>query len=124
MKPASKCPTPGCTRPLLRTTGLCAECSADACRPELPGDGSLTLLSTFRAETCKFRRSRPKRSRVQEMAEAHWGSPPGTSQEACDFGVRVMTAAIRAVCEWLDAWDWKQGCPTSKAAEREFLEPR
>ena len=68
----------------------------------------------------KFRRSRPKRSRVQEMAEARFSSLLPTEKGFYEQGA---VEAIRAVCEYLrDTGD--RNCSHADYVERHFLEPR
>jgi hypothetical protein len=86
-------------------------CFADNWYP-LRGIADSHTLATFRC--AKFRRAKPKRSRVQEMA--------GVSE----YDHRLMASTIRAVCEWLrskqtDLHEFKDVAPY---IEREFLEPR
>jgi len=73
----------------------------------------ISLLAGMR--TCYFRRARPKRSRVQEMAEtaANITGDLSTERHA------AMIQAIRAVCEYLN-----RNCYGDCNIEREFLEPR
>lgn len=85
------------------------------------GSFSFELLDTFMVT--QFRRSRPKRSRVQEMA-----------RQCSDAGVRQQFAeedyvmAIRAVCDYLRSSgkviDGHRCEAAAGGIEREFLEPR
>lgn len=69
----------------------------------------------------KFRRARPKRSRVQEMEAAF-----GTDGEWRRSYGRGATAAIHAVCAFFRDEPGTNGLAeqTAKCIEREFLEPR
>ena len=77
-------------------------------------------LAVFR--TAQFRRSRPKRSRVEEMAHS---DKYAYNNVACE---RFGSDLIRAVCEWLREPDKgaSDGAASSlsRRIEREFLEPR
>lgn len=77
-------------------------------------------LAHFRC--AKFRRSRPKRSRVEEMAE----HVDGRKDEYTRYAAYDMERAIRAVCEYLRSWSgWKSdGADIAKGVENHFLEPR
>lgn len=90
-------------------------------------NGDWKLLADFLGYTllrlrkyAKFRRSRPKRSRVQEMAEEYRKGPGSRPFEG------LVEATIRSVCEYLRKSDSTKHCPRVSAddIEREFLEPR
>jgi hypothetical protein len=68
----------------------------------------------------QFRRARPRRSRVQEMAETFRDSDSPKSYDV------AMATSIRAVCEYLRTQNTFAGSPGGFAAgiEREFLEVR
>lgn len=92
--------------------------------PWMPLDAETSSLPLRILRQKEFRRSRPKRSRVQEMAERDWG----TGQSVTD-AAGAMKQAIRAVCEYLAAGcaDIPKGGLSRELAadvERHFLEPR
>jgi hypothetical protein len=84
-------------------------------------------LADFRC--AKFRRAKPKRSRVQEMAERNYRESNDCAGNKYFEAERVehYGEAIRAVCEW-QREQWSE-CKSAHvigpaAIEREFLVPR
>ena len=70
----------------------------------------------------EFRRARPRRSRVQEMADRGVEPTPGKS-----YVETIATIAIRSVCEYIR--ETPRGykdhdAQVAASIEREFLEPR
>lgn len=66
---------------------------------------------------CEFRRSRPKRSRVEEMAEQHFKN--GTHENY--VAQKAATETIRSVCKWLRGYDGNLSPSFAEAIELHFL---
>ena len=90
--------------------------------------GLMDELTLADALKCHFRRARPGKSRVQEMAERGVEPTPGKS-----YVETIATIAVRAVCEYMRTHVYCTRAPhrqpldggdVAKDIEREFLEPK
>ncbi len=75
--------------------------------------------------TARFRRARPRQSRVQEMAERFYADTPAGALLA-DYTGSAMKEAVRAVCAQLrkEGAYYSSDAVTAERLEREFLVPR
>lgn len=69
----------------------------------------------------RFRRARPKRSRVQEMAARKW---PRAASDIVLVDEQAREEAMRAVCHYLRTTSPHPSLHYAREVEREFLEPR